>query len=275
MSTDDDKAALLAALAWQAEAGADEAVDEIPVDRYRQPPREAAPAPRTQPPAAGAVRSVAAPALQSAETALSDARALARGAADLEALRAALAGFDGCPLKATAMNLCFADGNPEARLMIVGEAPGADEDRQGTPFVGRAGQLLDKMLAAVGLDRDQAFITNLLYWRPPGNRTPTAGEIAACQPFLERSIELVAPEVLLFTGGAAAKALLNTTTGILRLRGRWVAYRHPGLAGPIPALPTLHPAYLLRQPAQKRLAWRDLLALKAVLEGRETPQFDG
>ena len=155
--------------------------------------------------------------------------------------------------------------------MIVGEAPGADEDRQGKPFVGRAGQLLDKMIGAIGLDRDKVYITNLLFWRPPGNRTPTTAEVASCLPFVERQIELIAPEVLIFAGGASAKALMNTSTGILKLRGRWAAYQHAGLVRPIPAMPTLHPAYLLRQPAQKRLAWRDLLALSHVLRSGENP----
>ncbi len=269
----------LAALTWQIEAGADEAVEDQPVDRYQAeapaPPAapDRAPPPKPRPVATGGPRPVQANLLASSDEVVSSARALAQAAPNLESLRSALAGFEGCPLKATAMNLCFADGNPHARLMIIGEAPGADEDRQGKPFVGRAGQLLDKMLAAIGLDRESAYITNLLFWRPPGNRTPTAGEIAACLPFVERQIELIEPEVLLFAGGAAAKTLLGTATGILSLRGKWASYQHVGLPAPIPALPGLHPAYLLRQPAQKRLAWRDLLALKAVLDGDEKPDI--
>ena len=164
---------------------------------------------------------------------ISGARALAQSAGSLDALRSTLADFDGCPLKATAMNLCFADGDPRARLMIVGEAPGADEDRQGKPFVGRAGQLLDKMLKAIGLERGEVYITNLLYWRPPGNRTPTAVETAACLPFLQRQIELVEPELLVFAGGAAAKTLMGTTSGILSLRGKWTSYSHAGLPNAI------------------------------------------
>ena len=150
--------------------------------------------------------------------------------------------------------------------MIIGEAPGAQEDRQGKPFVGPAGQLLDLMLAAIGLDRSKVYITNLLFWRPPGNRNPTPAEIAVCLPFLERQVELIAPKLLLLTGGMSAKTLLNRSEGILRLRGRWDDYRHPRMAEPIPALPTLHPAYLLRQPAQKREAWRDLLSFVEAME---------
>jgi uracil-DNA glycosylase family 4 len=270
----------LAALSLLVEAGVDEAVQATPVNRYAAedpPPKTAAAlaeAPRHQPPRPAVTRQApmaAGAPLSSSETLRASARELAQGADDLAALRLVLEGFEGCALKATAMNLCLSDGNPEAKIMIIGEAPGADEDRQGKPFVGRAGQLLDKMIGAIGLDRDGVYITNLLFWRPPGNRTPTPAEVAACQPFVERQIELVAPEILLFAGGASAKALLNTTTGILKLRGRWTRYWHEGLAKPIPALPSLHPAYLLRQPAQKRNAWRDLLSLKAVIDGRESP----
>ena len=192
-------------------------------------------------------------------------------AADLGALKAALEAFDGCPLKATATNLVFADGNPEGRVMIIGEGPGAQEDRQGLPFVGVSGQLLDQMLKCIGLDRQSAYITNMLFWRPPGNRTPTAAEIAACLPFVERHIELADPDLLLLTGGMSAKTLLGRSEGILRLRGHWRPYQHAGLARPIPALPSLHPAYLLRQPQQKRLAWHDLISLKRALEGSLNP----
>ncbi len=257
-----------AALAWLVEAGADEAIGETPVDRtaVTAPPPKA-PRPAAAPPVGPAPAS---PLLASAEETLSGARALAQAAGSLEALRTALESFDGCPLKATAMNLCLSDGNPAAKIMIIGEAPGADEDRQGKPFVGRAGQLLDRMLAAIGLDRGGVYITNLLYWRPPGNRNPTPAEIAACLPFVERQIELIAPRVLLLVGGVSAKTLLGTTTGILKLRGKWHNYQHPGLPEPVPALPTLHPAYLLRQPAQKRDAWRDLLSLQENLNSNDT-----
>jgi DNA polymerase len=169
------------------------------------------------------------------------------------------------------MNLVFADGDPQARVMVIGEGPGAEEDRRGLPFVGVSGRLLDRMLAAIGLDRTSAYITNVLFWRPPGNRTPTGTEIAACLPFVERHIELVDPEYLLLAGGISAKTLLGRSEGILKLRGRWAHYQHAGMARPIPAMASLHPAYLLRQPAQKRLAWRDFLALREALESGRDP----
>ncbi len=188
------------------------------------------------------------------------ARQAARGAATLDALRAVLESFDGCALKATAKSLCFFRGRPDARLMIIGEAPGREEDLAGKPFVGRAGQLLDKMLAAIGLGEDDVHITNVVYWRPPGNRTPTPQEVQVCRPFLERQIELVAPDVVMTLGGPAATALLGIEGGIMRARGRW---RELEVAGrKVPAMPTLHPAYLLRSPIGKRQAWRDLLAVQ-------------
>jgi DNA polymerase len=191
------------------------------------------------------------------------ARDIARAASTLDQLRDALEGFDGCNLKLTATRLVFADGNPEARVMLVGEAPGRDEDLQGLPFVGRSGQLLDRMLAAIGLDRSSVYIANVVPWRPPGNRTPTPQETAICRPFIERQIELVDPDFLICLGAAAAKELMNTSEGILRLRGNWRDY-DTGTRS-IRAMATLHPAYLLRQPLQKRLAWRDLLTLKQAL----------
>lgn len=194
--------------------------------------------------------------------AVDDARALAKSCGSLEALKEALRDFDGCPLKETAINLCFADGNPKAPVMLIGEAPGAQEDRQGKPFVGPSGQLLDRMLRTIGLDRTGVYITNVIYWRPPGNRTPTAAEIAICQPFLERQIELLRPKFLVFVGGIAARALLGRTEGVTKLRGRPFVYELPGEKRKIPALVMFHPAYLLRQPAQKRLSWRDLLEIK-------------
>lgn len=182
----------------------------------------------------------------------------------LDALEQAVAQFEGCPLKRTAKNLCFARGNPKARLMLIGEAPGRDEDLQGQPFVGRAGKLLDRMLAAIDLGPDDVYITNVVYWRPPGNRTPTPQEVEACRPFLERQIELIRPEILVFLGGAAAKQMFGTTEGIMRLRGKWRDFQ----AGEhhCRAIATLHPAYLLRNPLGKRLAWRDLLAIRAALD---------
>jgi DNA polymerase len=190
----------------------------------------------------------------------------AQAATTLEALRTALEQFEGCPLKHTATNLVFADGNPAARVMIVGEAPGADEDRIGRPFVGVSGQLLDRMLGWIGLDRTSVYITNVLFWRPPGNRTPTQAEIAACLPFVERHIELVSPDILVLAGAASAKTLLARNEGITRLRGRWMLYESSGMTRPVPAMAIFHPAFLLRQPAQKREVWRDLLAIRDKLD---------
>lgn len=195
-----------------------------------------------------------------------DARALARSCRTIDDLRAALERFDGCALAETATQLCFADGTPGAPLFLVGEAPGAEEDRIGRPFVGQSGQLLDRMLAWIGRDRSNTWITNAIFWRPPGNRTPTPAEIAVCQPFLERQIELLRPRLLLFLGGIAARALLGVNEGVSRLRGRIFFYHNDLLPEPIPALVTFHPAYLLRQPAQKRLVWRDLLQVAELLE---------
>ncbi|MDF3033585.1 MAG: uracil-DNA glycosylase [Alphaproteobacteria bacterium] len=183
----------------------------------------------------------------------------------LGALRRALEDFEGCALKKTATNLVFADGNPKARVMLVGEAPGADEDRQGFPFVGVSGQLLDRMLATIGLDRTSVYITNIIPWRPPGNRQPTPQEIAACKPFVERHIELIQPEILVLVGGIAMKTLFNTNDGIMRLRGTWKSYASPGLKSPIKAIATYHPSFLLRSPGQKAQSWQDLLMIKRAL----------
>eukprot|EP00903_Cladosiphon_okamuranus_P001108 g1106.t1 len=193
------------------------------------------------------------------------ARDLAAGAATLEDLQGCLAAFEGCNLKLTAKKLVFADGNPQARLMFVGEAPGRDEDLQGKPFVGRSGQLLDRMLGAIGLDRSSAYIANVVPWRPPGNRTPTPQETEICKPFILRQIELVNPDVLVFLGAASAKTLLGVEDGIRKMRGRWMAY--PGKGKEIAAIATYHPAYLLRSPLEKRLSWRDFLSIKARLAG--------
>jgi DNA polymerase len=190
------------------------------------------------------------------------AREAAKSAASLEELRALLDKFDGCALKATASRLVFADGNPEGRLMLVGEAPGRDEDIESLPFVGRSGKLLDLMLNAVGLDRSKVYIANIVPWRPPGNRTPTPVETQICLPFIQRQIELADPDILICVGGPSAAALLNLQ-GILKNRGRWLAY-HTGTRE-IRAMATLHPAYLLRSPIAKRLAWRDMLAIKKAL----------
>lgn len=213
---------------------------------------------RATPPA----RPFAAAPVEAAERA---ARSMAKDARTLDDLEAALKAFDGCGLKATAKNLCFYRGAREARLMLIGEAPGRDEDIAGLPFVGRAGQLLDKMLASIGLKEADVHITNVVYWRPPGNRTPTTQETEICRPFLERQMELVEPEIVLVLGGAAAKQVLSVTEGIMRVRGRWREIQSGERT--VRAMATLHPAYLLRTPAAKRQAWRDLLAVQAALDG--------
>jgi DNA polymerase len=252
-----------ALLHWYLEAGVDELVDDAPHDRYAAPPPAAAPAPRTAT-APNAVPAPGAPAARPAPLSpdVASAREQAAAARNLEELRAALAAFEGCSLKGTATNLVFGDGNPEARIMLIGEAPGAEEDRLGKPFVGASGQLLDRMMASIGLDRSTFYITNILPWRPPGNRQPSAAEIAACRPFVERHIRLVAPEILVFVGGTSAKTLLDTSEGVMRLRGRWFDYNPPGGDSPLQATAIFHPAFLLRSPAQKRQAWRDLLKIK-------------
>jgi len=306
MTETDDLRDLVAALAWQMEAGADEAIGDTPrscfraaasaqaVAPERHPPPQAGPkespeqskireagesAARlagrpvgrparaaTARPAAATLRPRGAIAPEPAAEAARAARELAAAARSVEQLEEALRAFDGCPLKETATNLVFGDGNPRAKIMLVGEAPGADEDRQGKPFVGVSGQLLDRMMGWIGLDRRHFYITNILYWRPPGNRQPTAAEVAACLPFVERHIELVDPEILVLVGGSSAKTLLGRNEGIMRLRGQWFQYQSQGMARPIPAAAIYHPAYLLRSPAQKREAWRDLLALRERLQ---------
>jgi uracil-DNA glycosylase len=277
--TTDRRAAALALLRWYVEMGADEAIAEVRQDRLADPaPQRRDGAPATMPPVRPALRpaGVAAPPAALTESlaeGAQSARALAAGAATVDELAARVAAFDGCSLKLTATNTVFADGNPQAPIMIIGEAPGAEEDRTGRPFVGRAGQLLDRMLAAIGLDRSGVLITNVIYWRPPGNRTPTPAEIAACLPFVLRHIALVRPQVLVLAGGTAANALLPAGQGITRLRGRWFDLAIPGLDRPVPTLPMFHPSFLLRAPERKREAWRDLLALRArldaLLPGRE------
>jgi uracil-DNA glycosylase len=263
-------AAAMALLRWYAEMGADEAIAETPQNRLadRVVPRpRPEPATSPPPPPPPAVAAAPPPALvDSLAEGAQSARLIAAGAATVEELAARIAAFDGCSLKFTATNTVFADGNPAAPVMIIGEAPGAEEDRTGRPFVGRAGQLLDRMLAAIGLDRSGVLITNVIYWRPPGNRTPTAAEIASCQPFVLRHLALVRPNVLVLAGSTAAGALLPQAQGITRLRGRWFDLAIPGLDRPVPTLPMFHPSFLLRAPERKREAWRDLLALRARLD---------
>ncbi len=264
-------------LTWYHCAGVDEAVSDYSTDFFAKneastATAKAAKATRPAKPPLGhkpnlpARTPQASSVLEAGETA-NDARSLAQSAKTLEELKAALERFNGCGLKATATNLVFGDGAADARVMFIGEAPGSDEDIQGLPFVGRSGQLLDKMLAAIGLNRQNTYIANVIPWRPPGNRTPTAHETAVCRPFIDRQIELVGPEVIVFLGGVSAKEMLNTTTGIKRLRGKWTRFK--GDKKEYLALPTLHPAFLLRQPAQKRLAWNDLLMIRQFLDGKK------
>lgn len=221
--------------------------------------RSAAPEPQAQAP----VSTSTDPAVIPGEQAVKSAREAAKSAATLEDLKGCLAAFNGCNLRLTAKSLVFADGNPSARVMLVGEAPGRDEDLSGVPFVGRSGQLLDRMLSAIGLDRSSVYIANVVPWRPPGNRTPTPQETEICRPFIARQIELANPDFLVFLGAASAKALTGNTDGIRRMRGRWMEY--DAGSRKIRAIATYHPAYLLRSPLEKRLAWRDFLALKQAL----------
>ncbi|MGQ0677004.1 MAG: uracil-DNA glycosylase [Rhodospirillales bacterium] len=257
----------LAALKWYLDMGVDELMEERAPDRLagKPPPAPLSPAPQASVPRSAA--KAASPSLPLSPAA-QDAHHLASAARTIQELEDALRAFDGCPLKATATNLVFHDGDPKARVMFVGEAPGADEDRAGKPFVGVSGRLLDRMIKWIGLDRASAdpaaaaYITNQVYWRPPGNRTPTDAEVAACVPFVTRQIELTSPEILVLVGGAATKTLLGRTSGITKLRGQWFEFSSPGLARPVPTIAIFHPAYLLRTPVFKREVWRDLLAIK-------------
>jgi uracil-DNA glycosylase len=274
----------LSALRWLMEAGADEAIAEAPVNRFRTP---SAVARENLPPArSGAgVAPVPLPEARkrastlpqgkdgkaraeaiSLSTAPGAARALAASCTTLAELRATLENFDGCELKRHATNTVFADGTPKGGIMLIGEAPGRDEDELGLPFVGRAGKLLDRMLASIGLDRSKVYITNVLNWRPPQNRDPSPEEAAACLPFLHRHIELADPKLLILLGAVSVRHVLGLTDGILRLRGRWEVYQSGPLGRAIPAMLTLHPAYLLRQPAAKKLAWRDFLEISEKID---------
>jgi len=249
-------------LEWLIDMGADELIGEHPVNLLA--PKEltaAAPAQLKQAQAPSSPRTPP-PRPLSSQGPIGDAAALAAACADLDQIRETLRQFDACPLQRTATNLVYCDGNPKARVLFIGEAPGREEDEQGRPFVGRSGQLLDRMLKAIGLSRHaddpaaSAFITNVIYWRPPGNRKPTDAETLMCMPFVLRTIELMAPEFIVCLGATPAQRLLGLSEGILKARGTWRDFRGR------PVLPTLHPAYLLRQPAQKRLGWRDFLSLK-------------
>jgi uracil-DNA glycosylase family 4 len=250
----------LATLAWLVEAGADEAIQETPVNRLK--PKAAAPS--VTPMRAQPAHPVAAPLLNPGDP-IGNAMAAAAAATSLAELKAAMESFEGSALKRQATNTVFADGVAESRMMFIGEAPGRDEDRLGKPFVGRAGQLLDKMLISIGLDRAKnCYITNVLNWRPPDNRDPSPEEAAINLPFLRRHIELVDPKLIVLLGAVAAKHVMGISDGIMKSRGRWLEYRVGERM--VPVLPTLHPAYLLRQPAHKKLAWRDLQAVAAKLK---------
>ena len=254
----------LSTLNWLVEAGADEAIAGEPVNRLagKTISGPATVAPLVAPLAAAASRPapVRAPAPLTGD-AIGDAQAVAASAGSLAELKAALEAFDGCGLKRTATNTVFADGMAGGGIMLIGEAPGRDEDRVGKPFVGRAGQLLDKMLASIGLDRaSNAYITNVINWRPPDNRDPSPEEAAACLPFLRRHIDLAERALIILLGAVAARHVVGVSDGIMKLRGRWMEYRVG--SSMVPLMPTLHPAYLLRQPAHKKLAWRDLQAVK-------------
>jgi DNA polymerase len=284
-------------LRFYAETGVDVALEEEAVDRFAEsqvsadeakrrreaaslasaepqpPPGFARPRASVPKPAPEPQQSLAPHLTVPSDAAIMAAREAAASAETLDELRATLASFEGCNLRHTATNLVFADGNPQARVMFVGEAPGFEEDMQGLPFVGRSGQLLDRMIATIGLDRTSAYIANVVPWRPPGNRTPTPQETEICRPFIERQIALVDPDLLVLLGGASAKTLFKTSEGVLRLRGRWRSYDTGRRE--IRAMATLHPAYLLRQPLQKKLAWRDLLAVKAALTAAHSPASRG
>jgi DNA polymerase len=275
MSVSRDQAREL--LAFYQEAGVDALLEEAPSNRFAGD--EAPPVPQAEairPTAGGRSGAPARPLLArereaagrlasppSPEAAVMAAREAAKSAATLEELRAMLERFEGCALRTTATQLVFADGNPQARVMFVGEAPGRDEDIEGLPFVGRSGKLLDRMMAAIGLDRGSVYIANVVPWRPPGNRTPTPQESAVCLPFTLRQIELADPDILVCLGSPSTQTLLNSKDGILKTRGRWFPFQTG--TREIRAIATLHPAYLLRQPLQKRFAWRDFLAIKKAL----------
>lgn len=284
---------LYSALKWQVDRGADEAIGEEPVNRFARvqvadqgaanqgptnqgpgiqaPEHAEAPAPQTSPPKPPSQSTT--PPSQPAQARPGNGLAAASGyeiaaaAKNLDDIEAALKNFDGCPLSQTATNLVYCDGPPDARIIFIGEAPGMEEDRQGRPFVGPAGKLLDRMLGAINLDRSQALITNTLFWRPPGNRNPTPDEVAACLPFVERTIEIVDPEMIIMVGGTAAKTLLARTEGIMKLRGKWFEFETAGMVHPIPARAIFHPAFLLRTQGQKRATWRDLIEIRHRLDG--------
>ena len=275
MTADSEAAPLLSPLdilRWHIEMDIDEVIEDQPINHYAR----ATPLPTTSsstlsalpPPPARPISSATVPSKQplAPGEGARDAITIARDANSIEDLRERLEAFAGCALKFTATNTVFADGNPSSDIMLIGEAPGVDEDRQGLPFVGASGKLLNRILSALGQERSSVYISNILFWRPPGNRSPTAAETAACLPFVKRHIELAQPKILVFLGGSSSKVMLGRAEGIMRLRGKWFEYTSDGLEAPIPAMPTFHPAFLLRQPAQKREAWQDFLTIQEKLE---------
>ena len=277
-----EKTSLREGLVWQVEAGIDECIGDVPIDRFAKTAVKLAERLENQP-AQLPERSVATtfsrsrlpeeissrpmpapPRNQNSalERAIRAAINAAQAANSIEELKAAVEHFDECALKKTAMNIVFSDGNPEAKIMFIGEAPGAEEDREGRPFVGPSGQFLDRMLASIDLNRSNCYITNVIFWRPPGNRNPTAGEFATCLPFVERHIELIDPDIIVLVGGPASKALLGMKEGITKIRGQWFEYTTKNMVSPVQVTPLYHPAYLMRSPGYKRDAWHDLIKIK-------------
>ncbi|WP_282008120.1 uracil-DNA glycosylase [Brevundimonas aveniformis] len=260
---------LESALAFWRDAGLDTCVEDSPVDRVHVPQPV-----RRSPVIVGGAPAPTASAGPDIAAAVAEAKSRASEVETLDALAHAIRAFDGCPLsRLGAKQAVFARGKPDAQVMLIGEGPGADEDQRGEPFVGKAGQLLDRMLAAIDL-KDEVFITNTVFWRPPGNRTPTLEEQMICAPFVERAIALVQPRLLVLVGGASAKFMLKSDEGILKLRGQWRDWRPSEGGQTYPALPMLHPAYLLRQPREKAKAWQDLLSLGTRLAGLDAPSLE-
>lgn len=272
-----DRTDLMASLQWHLDAGCDECIADEPLDRFQAAESEPASAPAqapASPPASAPMPAVSRgtktdPAEVDSNQQIKSALEMAAACETVEDLRGALAAFEGCALKKTATNLVLADGPEDAALMFVGEAPGAEEDRQGVPFVGPSGKLLNAMLQSIGMSRDEVIISNTVFWRPPGNRTPTAQESAVCRPFIERLVEIVSPQVLVCVGAPSAHALLGETQGISRLRGKWFSFQTPRLTHPIDATALFHPAYLLRTPIKKRDAWNDVRMISRRLKGAD------
>lgn len=251
-------------LRWYLAAGVDELAGSAPLNRFVE---QTLPEIKADTPVAAPSLNTPSSRLKNPDQIREEAEAIARSCTTLAELEAAVRAFEGCALKNTATNTVFSDGDPTSRLMFIGDAPGGEEDRHGKPFVGESGQLLDKILAAIGCDRQQVYLTNILFWRPPGNQKPTPQQTMACLPFVKRHIELVRPKLLVFLGGTPASLLMDTTQGITRLRGKWTSYSYgPAAQDSVPAMPTYHPANLLQQPHFKGGAWRDFLEIRARLE---------